>query len=198
MADRETMAAYAAHVERYRKLVTAQGGNRRLSGFMARLQPGDAVLDLGCGVGDSAARMRDAGIEVSCMDASPDMAAMALEIHGIEVRQLSFDELEDDGLYDGVWASFSLLHAPRAAMPENLSRIHRALKKGGILYLGLKIGDHEARDSAGRFYAYFGEEEMKEHLSIAGFTTLEVEIDTITGMLGSPEPCIHITAKREQ
>lgn len=61
MADRETMAAYAKHVERYRKLVTDQGGNRRPGGFMARLQPGDAVLDLGCGVGDSAARLRDAG-----------------------------------------------------------------------------------------------------------------------------------------
>ncbi|HCV87626.1 MAG TPA: SAM-dependent methyltransferase, partial [Alphaproteobacteria bacterium] len=67
MVDQETMAAYATHVERYRKLVKSQGGNRRLAGFIARFHPGEAVLDLGCGVGDSAARMRDAGLEVSCM-----------------------------------------------------------------------------------------------------------------------------------
>ena len=67
MADQGTMAAYAAHIERYRKLVTDQGGNRRLGGFMARLKPGDAVLDFGCGVGDSAAAMRDAGLDVSCV-----------------------------------------------------------------------------------------------------------------------------------
>ncbi len=196
MVDQETMAAYATHVERYRKLVKSQGGNRRLAGFIARFHPGDAVLDLGCGVGDSAARMRDAGLEVSCMDASPDMAAMARELHGIEVRQMGFDQLADDALYDGVWASFSLLHAPRADMPANLARIHRALKADGILYIGLKTGGHEERDAAGRFYAYFGEEELRDHLGVAGFTILEVETDSITGMLGTPEPCIHITAKR--
>lgn len=196
MADQETMAAYAKHVERYRKLVTDQGGNRRLGGFMARLKPGDAVLDLGCGVGDSAARMRDAGFEVTCMDASPDMAAVALELHGIEVRQVSFDDLADEDLYDGVWASFSLLHAPRADMPANLARIHRALKSGGTLYLGLKEGNSEARDAAGRFYAYFAEDEMRDHLAAAGFGILALETDSVTGLLGTPEPCMHITAQR--
>ena len=196
MVDRQTMAAYAAHVERYRKLVTDQGGNRQLGGFMARLAPGNAVLDLGCGVGDSAARMRDAGLEVSCMDASPDIAAMALELHGIEVRQMGFDALADEGLYEAVWASFSLLHAPRADMPANLSRLHRALKPAGILYLGLKEGGHEARDAAGRFYAYFGEDEMRGHLAAAGFTAIEVERNSVTGLLGTPEPCLHVTARR--
>lgn len=197
MADQGTMAAYAAHIERYRKLVTDQGGNRRLGGFMARLKPGDAVLDFGCGVGDSAAAMRDAGLDVSCVDASPDMVAMALELHGMEVRQISFDELTDEDLYDGVWASFSLLHVPRADMPANLARIHRALKTGGILYLGLKEGDGEARDAAGRFYAYFGADEMRSHLATAGFTTIEIETDSVTGLLGTPEPCLHITARRD-
>jgi len=196
MADRETMAAYATHAERYRKLVSDQGGNRRLDGFMARLTAGDGVLDLGCGVGDSAARMRDAGFEVSCVDASPDMAAMALELHGIEVRQISFDQLADEDDYEGVWASFSLLHAPRDEMPAHLARIHRALKTDGILYLGLKTGDHEARDAAGRFYAYFGEEELRRHLAAAGFRILDVETDSVTGLLGAPEPCIHITAQK--
>ena len=196
MADQGTMAAYAANIDRYRTLVTKQGGNRRLGGFIQRLHAGASVLDLGCGVGDSAARMRDAGLAVSCIDASPDMVALAQELHGLDARQLSFDELTDEALYDGVWASFSLLHAPRDAMPANLQRIHRALKAGGILYLGLKLGDHEARDAAGRFYAYFGEEEMKGHLSAAGFTPVEIETDSITGMLGEPEPCIHIIARR--
>jgi len=197
MVDQGTMEAYATHVERYRKLVTKQGGNRRLAGFMARLQPGNAILDLGCGVGDSAAKMRTAGFEVSCVDASPDMAAMAMELHGIDVRQLGFDQLADKALYDGVWASFSLLHAPRADMPANLARIHTALKSGGLLYMGLKSGGHEERDAAGRFYAYFGEAELRDYLDAAGFSILTLETDSVTGMLGSPEPCIHITAARD-
>jgi len=196
MADQGTMAAYATHVDRYRKLVAKQGGNRRLDGFIRRLRRGDAVLDLGCGVGDSAAKMRDAGLKVTCVDASPEMAAMARELYDLDVQQASFDELQGESLYQGVWASFSLLHAPRDAMPSNLARIHRALKTDGIFYMGLKTGHHEARDDAGRFYAYFTEDELRDHLAHARFAIVEIETATVTGMLGKPEGCIHITAKR--
>ena len=195
MADQGTMAAYAANLEKYRNLVTKQGGNRQLKGFLRRLRPGATILDLGCGVGDSAARMRDAGFDVSCMDASPDMAAMAEEQHGLDVDVASFDELAAETKYDGIWASFSLLHAPRAEMPENLARIYRALRPGGVFYMGLKMGGHEARDAAGRFYAYFGEEELVAMLGKAGFTPVAIEQDSVVGLLGQPEACIHITSR---
>ena len=196
MADQGTMAAYAAHIERYRKLVTDQGGNRRLGGFMARLKPGDAVLDFGCGVGDGAAAMRDAGLDVSCVDASPDMVAMALELHGMEVRQISFDELTDEDLYDGVWASFSLLHIPKSDLPDILARLHRALRPGGLLYIGLKSGSGEERDRFGRFYAYYEEEELAGHIRHAGLSPISVMHDEIVGMSGAVEPCLHITSRK--
>ena len=196
MADQETLAAYAANVEKYGKLVTKQGGNNRLAGFLARLATGAAILDLGCGVGDSAARMRDAGFMVSCMDASPDMAAMAREQHGLDVAETSFNELDAMAEYDAIWASFSLLHAPRADMPANLARIYRALRADGIFYMGLKVGDHEARDAAGRFYAYFGEDELVTMLNDAGFRVMAIETDSMVGLLGTPEACIHITSRR--
>ena len=197
MVDQETMAAYAANVEKYRSLVTKQGGNSRLDGFLKRLQPGASILDLGCGVGDSAARMRDAGFSVSCMDASPDMAAMAREQHGLDVEVMGFDDLAAKAEYDAVWASFSLLHAARAEMPANLTRICTALRRGGVFYMGLKTGSHEARDAAGRFYAYFGKDELMSMLADAGFTPVSVEEDSVVGLLGSPEDCIHITSVRD-
>ena len=197
MVDRETMAAYAANIDKYRKLVTKIGGNSRLDGFLARLSEGAEILDLGCGVGDSAVRMRDAGFAVSCTDASPDMVATANDLHGLDAVQKSFSELQEDAAYDAVWASFSLLHAPRAEMPANLVRIHRAIRPGGLFYMGLKLGAGEARDAAGRFYAYFSEEELREMLAEAGFSVLAAEPDSMVGLLGSPEPCIHITSARD-
>ena len=197
MVDRDTMAAYAANIEKYRNLVTKIGGNSRLNGFLARLTEGAAILDLGCGVGDSAVRMRDAGFAVSCTDASPDMVAMANDLHGLDAVQKSFSELQEDAAYDAVWASFSLLHAPRAEMPANLARIHRAIRPGGLFYMGLKLGTGEARDAAGRFYAYFSEEELRRMLAEAGFSVLTAEPDSMVGLLGSPEPCIHITSARD-
>ena len=127
MVDKDTMAAYAANIEKFRDMVTKIGGNSRLDGFLARLPKGAAILDLGCGVGDSAVRMRNAGFTVSCTDASPDMVATANELHGLDAVQKSFSELQEEAAYNAVWASFSLLHAPRAEMPANLARIHRAI-----------------------------------------------------------------------
>ena len=159
--------------------------------------PTFAILDLGCGVGDSAVRMRNAGFTVSCTDASPEMVATANELHGLDAVQKSFSELREEAAYNAVWASFSLLHAPRAEMPANLARIHRAILPGGLFYMGLKLGAGEARDAAGRFYAYFGEEELRRMLAEAGFSVLAAEPDSMVGLLGSPEPCIHITSARD-
>ena len=197
MVDKETMAAYAANIEKFRDMVTKIGGNSRLDGFLARLPKGAAILDLGCGVGDSAVRMRNVGFTVSCTDASPEMVATANELHGLDAVQKSFSELREEAAYNAVWASFSLLHAPRAEMPANLARIHRAILPAGLFYMGLKLGAGEARDAAGRFYAYFSEEELRRMLAEAGFSVLKAEIDSMVGLLGSPEPCIHITSARD-
>ena len=146
MVDRDTMAAYAANIDKYRNLVTKIGGNSRLDGFLARLSEGAEILDLGCGVGDSAVRMRDAGFAVSCTDASPDMVATANDLHGLDAVQKSFSELQEDAAYDAVWASFSLLHATRAEMPANLVRIHRAIRPGGLFYICLLYTSPSPRD----------------------------------------------------
>ena len=101
MADYGTMAAYAANIDRYRQMVGDTGGNPMLSGFIDRLAARSAVLDFGCGVGDSAARMQAAGHDVTCIDASPDMVMAAKELFGLDVRQQSFDDFDDvDGFHD--------------------------------------------------------------------------------------------------
>ena len=197
MVDEETMAAYAANIEKFRDMVTKIGGNSRLDSFLAKLPEGAEILDLGCGIGDSATQMRDAGFTVSCTDASSEMVAMANELYGLDAVQKSFSELQEEAAYDAVWASFSLLHAPRAEMPANLARIHLAIRPGGRFYMGLKLGVGEARDAARRFYAYFSEEELRRMLAEAGFSVLMAEPDSMVGLLGSPEPCIHITSARD-
>lgn len=196
MADNGTMAAYAANMEKYRRMVGDMGGNPRLPSFLRRLPAGSTVLDFGCGVGDSAARMLAAGHDVTCIDASPDMAMAAQEFFGLDVRQQSFEELDTVAGFDAIWASFSLLHAPKAAMPGILERIHRALRNNGIIYIGLKQGVGEKRDDFGRFYAYYEEDELIGLIGAAGLTPLTTERDEITGMSGRVEPCLHVTARK--
>ncbi len=196
MADRETLAAYAANTETYRKVVSDAGGNAMLDDFMKQLPPQACVLDFGCGVGNCAAVMQAAGHLVTCQDASPEMAAMACDLFGLEVEIMSFDKLELETAFDAVWASFSLLHIPKSDLPDILARLHLALRPGGLLYVGLKRGSGEERDRFGRFYAYYEEEELAGHIRNAGLSPISVMHDDVVGMSGVVEPCLHITSRK--
>lgn len=170
MADRDTLSVYAREAARYAEVTEAAARDPSLLAFMEALPEGGHVLDLGCGPGHAAAAMAARGFTVDAVDASAEMVAEAKRIHGLDARVARFGDIAGEDVYDGVWASFSLLHAPKADMPGHLARLHRALKPGGRIAIGLKTGEGERRDSLGRFYAYYTLAEITGLLGDAGFT----------------------------
>ena len=135
-------------------------------------------------------------MQVDAWDASSEMAALAREQFGLEVRIATFDELDADAVYDGIYANFSLLHAPRSEMPGHLDRIAKALTAHGLLHIGLKTGVGERRDSLGRFYAYYEESELAGLLDTAGFEILSRATGTEAGLDGVEAPWIVVRARK--
>lgn len=174
MSDAQTIGIYDARAVEYADL-TSEGAtqDRHLVAFMASVPDGGRVLDLGCGPGAAAAQMAAAGFEVVATDASAEMVALAARAPGVRATQATFDDLSGENLYDGVWANFSLLHAPRQKMPAHLAAIHRALRPGGVFHIGVKLGEGSARDRIGRLYTYYGEDELAGLLADAGFTVTD-------------------------
>jgi SAM-dependent methyltransferase len=195
-ADPETLALYDRQAASYADRVAEREPSPRLRRFIAALPPGGRALDLGCGPGDAAAAMARAGLEVDALDAAPGMVALARERHGVAARLATFEEVDTTRAYHGVWASFSLLHAPRGDMPAHLARLHAALAPGGLLYLGLKLGSGAWRDSLGRLYTYWGEDEIVGLLDDAGFTLVEREIGRSRGFAGTEADWIVLLARR--
>ena len=140
--------------------------------------------------------MRDAGLDAEAWDATPAMVHHARERHGIEARLARFEDLDAENLYDGIWANFSLLHAPRAALPGHLAAIAHALRPGGRLHLGMKTGEGEGRDALGRFYAYYRVEELRGLLRAAGLAPLAHREGVADGFTDAPEPFVIWTAER--
>ena len=192
MTDQETLRVYDASVDEYAGLVADEPEGLR--DFMSDLPKAAHVLDLGCGTGEAAKFMSDAGFKVDAVDGSAEMVRHVQETHGINARQMFFDELEGDNLYDGAWVSFSLLHAAKADFPTHLNALHRALKSGGRLTLGMKLGEGEHRDSIGRMYAYYTIEELEDHLRTAEFTILGHLTGKGKGLSGSVDPYAVISA----
>lgn len=162
--------------------------------FIAALPDGGHVLDLGCGPGHTAARFAKSGFRVSATDGSSEMVKLAGKHPGVEAIQATFDEIDGEEIYDGIWASFSLLHAPKTDFPAHLRALHRAAKSGARLHLGMKLGTGEGRDSIDRFYAYYTQAELYDHLRSAGFSPLSYETGTAVGLSGSNDPWITIAA----
>lgn len=194
MSDKETLAVYAAQVEKYAKVAIPSESDKTLAVFLEDMAPGAKILDWGCGVGNASAFMRDLGFAVTATDATPEFAAKARDKYGLPVRVETFADLDEKAAFDGVWASFSLLHDRKANMPARLAQIHRALVAGGRLALGLKLGEGEKRDEIGRFYAFYTEDELQDLLAAAGFTVTRKKYGEAKGLDGQMWPWIMVYA----
>ena len=115
---------------------------------LARLQPGESVLDVGCGTGTLAlvARQRvGATGRVSGIDPSPQMIArashkaerahLAIDFQVGVIEQLAFP----DQSFDVVLSTFMMHHLPDDLKRRGIREIARVLKPGGrLLVLDMK------------------------------------------------------------
>lgn len=197
MTDRETIDIYNKLSVEYAEMTDAGGRmDPSLVGFVAALPEGGHVLDLGCGPGTASAVLAARGFTVEATDASSEMVALAARAEGVTARLATFDDIGGDAVYDGVWANFSLLHAPRADMPRYLAAIHTALKPGGVFHIGMKLGDEAKRDGLGRMYTYYSDEELSGLIEAAGFTIEDRRFGTDKGLDGSIDDWICLRALR--
>jgi SAM-dependent methyltransferase len=182
-ADEETITVYETRSRQYAER-SGRGAEPGLAEFIAGLSQGGHLLDLGCGAGDSAHRFQKAGFSVDAIDATPAMVSRAREL-GVPARIATFDDIDGQDIYDGIWASYSLLHALRTDMPGHLARLHRAIKPAGRLHIGMKLGTGASRDGLGRLYTFYTEAELAGLLVAAGFTPTARETRTDVGLDGT-------------
>lgn len=136
--------------------------------FLARVpeptDPPARILDLGCGSGRDALAFRQAGYRVDAMDASRAMAELARRHADVPVRILRAQELEAEGVYEGIWACASLLHVPWEELPDVFRRVQRALRRGGVLYASFKPGEGQRTLHDGRHFTDMTGPRLEERL----------------------------------
>ncbi len=193
--DKETLSVYDSRADDYASMALVAEQETMLSSFIKAMPEHARVLDLGCGPGFAAAEMNNANLQTDAFDASPVMVRLASQHSGVNVQIKTFEQLDAQNIYHGIWASFSLLHAPKLAFPGHLEAIHAALVPGGVLHLGMKLGQGEKRDRLGRFYAYYSQSELENHLDRAGFTPTDFVLRESEGLSGDIVPSIMINAR---
>jgi SAM-dependent methyltransferase len=101
------------------------------------------ILDVGCGRGELASRMRSAlGAEVVAVDQSPRMVELTAQ-RGVDARVADVQALPfPNGTFDVVVAAWVLFHVPN--LDTALTEIARVLEPGGRLVAATNRGAHLA------------------------------------------------------
>jgi trans-aconitate methyltransferase len=91
-------------------------------------QPGERILDLGCGDGVLTAKIAAIGADVVAVDAAPDMVAAA-KAKGLDARVVPGQSLAFDREFDAVFSNAALhwMHPAETV----IAGVERALKAGG-------------------------------------------------------------------
>lgn len=154
----------------------AQAPSRHLDPFLARLDSGAVILEIGCGGGRDAAHMVARGFTVEATDGVPAMVAKANERFDLNARVMRFDQLNATEAYDAVWAHACLLHCPRNELPGVLTKIRTALRPNGLHFAMYKLGDGEGRDLLGRLHNFPDPDWLRARYAEANLELIAEEI----------------------
>ena len=195
MVDKQTVTIYDQNIATYKKMVDKLPDTKPLNAFIDALQAGAYVLDWGSGPGYLAAEMRARGLRPLCVDASSKMVEAAQNDYQLDAKLAEFSHLNENQIYDGIWANFSLLHVERAAFFSHISAAATALVPSGVFYVSVKLGKGQERDELGRFYTYFNHDELEEILGQSGFEIVDKFTGKSKGMAGKLEEWVGLLAK---
>lgn len=194
-SSNDTLAFYRENAETYAARDRKPPADR-LGAFIARLAPGAAVLDLGCGGGQDSQHLIEAGLEVTPCDGSQELAHAAEQRIGRKVEVVTFQRIEWDQRFDAIWAEASLLHVPRAELPDVLVRVLRSLRPGGLLQASFKAGQQEGHDRFGRYFNYPSAAWLRTCLEWAEWSDIRIEEADGSGYDNEPTRWLHVSATR--
>lgn len=164
MQDNSTLGYYDDHADVFYKSTVNADLGKIQERFLSKLQRQAYILDFGCGSGRDTKYFLERGFRVDAIDGSKELCKLACEYTGIEVKNMLFQELEEMGRYDGIWACSSILHLPADELEAVMRKISDALKDNGIIYTSFKYGTFEGERN-GRYFTDMTEETFVEFLN---------------------------------
>lgn len=152
-----TIDYYDENAEQFFQETVGIDMNSLYESFLSLLPKRATILDAGCGSGRDSLYFKKEGYQITAFDGSLELTRLASKALKHPVLHLTFQQIEFEKEFDGVWACASLLHIPRNEMSDVLSRLSNSLKQEGIFYASFKYGNKEYEQSRRYFNCYDAE-----------------------------------------
>lgn len=173
-----TLKYYEAHADAFVEGTVNVDFHATQNKFLSLLPKNAAILDFGCGSGRDTKYFLERGYEVTAIDGSEKLCALASQYTGIDVKNMLFQELDMAEAFDGIWACASILHLPYDELVEVMGKLQSAVRHGGVIYTSFKHGCFRG-ERHGRYFTDMDEDCLK--LLVQQFDELALQELWITG-----------------
>ena len=170
-----TLAEYDRMAEAYRHGTADHDVSQNIAALLEAIE-GEApyaILDLGCGPGRDLRAFTALGHEVTGLDGSAALVALARAETGCAVLHQDFLALDlPSARFDGVFANAALFHVPSSEIARVLADLAAALKPGGVLFCSNPRGDNQEGWVGGRYGCFYDLPTWRALVTGAGFGAL--------------------------
>ena len=170
-----TLAEYDRMAEAYRHGTADHDVSQNIAALLEAIE-GEApyaILDLGCGPGRDLRAFTALGHEVTGLDGSAALVALARAETGCAVLHQDFLALDlPSARFDGIFANAALFHVPSSEIARVLADLAAALKPGGVLFCSNPRGDNQEGWVGGRYGCFWDLETWRALVTAAGFSEL--------------------------
>ena len=150
--------------------------------FAAKTTGRGQVCDVGCGPGQVARYLRDAGAAVFGLDLSSRMVEQARRLNpDICFRESNMMAMDlPDGALAGIAAFYAIVNIPEESLPSVFREMHRVLRPGGLLLMAFHVGSEiiQKEELWGKTvsmdFFFFQTISIRRRLEAAGFVIEEV------------------------
>src|SRR5580658_4896060 len=153
-----------------------------LDRFAAQIMGRGEVCDMGCGPGQVARYLHDAGTTVFGLDLSPRMLEQARELNpDICFREGNMMALDlPDGRLAGITAFYAIVNIPNESLTVVFREMERVLRPDGLLLVAFHIGNETFHEDElwdlpiSMDFFFFQPSAMRNYMEAAGLAVEEI------------------------
>ena len=170
-----TLAEYDGMAAAYRRGTADHDVSQNIRALLDAIEgtPPYAILDVGCGPGRDLRAFTALGHEVTGLDGSTGLVALARADTGCPVLHQNLLDLDlPPASFDGIFANAVLFHVPGSQIGRVLEDLAAALRPRGVLFSSNPRGRNEEGWVGGRYGCFHDLETWRAIATGAGFVEL--------------------------